>query len=142
MAKAIRVFELSRELGVRSKDVLDKCRAEGIELKNHMAALSAGLEATIREWFSEAGGEHTAVETTEHVDLQEAKAKAKKARRRKTKKQLEDEAVASALEKAEKSAEESATETEGEEESSAPAEAATAVAEVEPRRTGSWPSVC
>jgi translation initiation factor IF-2 len=97
---ATRVFELARELGVRSKEVLDKCRAEDIELKNHMAALSAGLEETIREWFSEVGGAHTAVETTEQVDLEKAKAKAKKARRRKTKKQLEAEAEAQAVAKA------------------------------------------
>ncbi len=110
---ATRVFELAKELGVRSKEILDKCRAEDIELKNHMAALSAGLEETIREWFSE-GGSHTAVEKTEHVDLEEAKAKAKKARRRKTKKQLEDEAVAKALEDAaKKEAEKADAETAG-----------------------------
>ncbi len=83
MAK--RVFELARELSVRSKDVLTKCRAEGLELKNHMATLSAGLEATIREWFSELDDEtteHTAVETTEHVNLAEAREVARKTRRR------------------------------------------------------------
>ena len=84
MAK--RVFELARELGVRSKDVLVKCRAEGLELKNHMATLSAGLEATIHEWFAEADdgsdGSHTAVETTEHVNLAEAREEARKSRRR------------------------------------------------------------
>ena len=87
MAK--RVFELARELGVRSKDVLTKCRAEGLELKNHMATLSAGLEATIHEWFSEIGDDdaspHTAVETTEHVDLAEVRKEAKKARRKRSK---------------------------------------------------------
>ncbi|RKY26085.1 MAG: translation initiation factor IF-2 [Planctomycetota bacterium] len=83
---ATRVFELARELGVTSKVVLHKCRAEGIDLKNHMTALSAGLEETIREWFSADGGEHHAVETTEHIDLVEAKKKAAKARRRRSKK--------------------------------------------------------
>ncbi|MCD4823103.1 MAG: translation initiation factor IF-2 [Phycisphaerae bacterium] len=122
---ATRVFELARELGVRSKDVLEKCRAEGIELKNHMASLSAGLEETIRDWFSEEapGTEHTAVETTKHVDLEKAREKAKKTRRRKTKKQLEDEAIAEALAKEqEKQAEEEVAKAE---------EAATAVAAVE-----------
>jgi translation initiation factor IF-2 len=79
---ATRVFELAKELGVTSKDVLAKCAAEGLELKNHMAVLSAGLEATIREWFTEAPG-GTAVETTAHVDLSQARAKAKRQRRRK-----------------------------------------------------------
>ncbi|MBN1943433.1 MAG: translation initiation factor IF-2 [Phycisphaerae bacterium] len=92
---ATRVFELARELGVRSKDVLDKCCAEGIELKNHMAALSAGLEETIRDWFSGDARSHTAIETAEHVDLDEARKKAKKARRR-TKKTMESAAEAPA----------------------------------------------
>jgi hypothetical protein len=50
---AIRVFELAKELGVTSDMVLDKCRAKGIDLKNHMATLSRGLEADIRQWFAE-----------------------------------------------------------------------------------------
>ena len=78
---AIRVFELAKELGVTSKAVLDKCRAEEIDLKNHMAVLSAGLEATIREWFTE-GAVSNAVETTQHVDLEKEHVKAKRQRRR------------------------------------------------------------
>jgi len=78
---------------VTSKAVLEKCRAEGIELKNHMAALSAGLEATIHEWFSE-GAVGTAVETTEHVDLESARKKAAAARRRRKKKAAEEQAEA------------------------------------------------
>ena len=78
---ATRVFELARELGVTSKVILEKCNAEGLTLKNHMATLSAGLEATIREWFTE-GAVSTAVETTAHVDLGKARAEARKQRRR------------------------------------------------------------
>ena len=80
-----RIFELSREMGVTSKIVLEKCRAEGLDVKNHMAALSAGLEATIREWFSEAA-DGTAVENAEHIDLEKAhkKAAAQHRRRKKT----------------------------------------------------------
>ena len=66
MAK--RVFELAKDLDVTSKAILDKCRAEGIDLKNHMAALSAGLVATIVEWFSESASA-TAVEESEHINL-------------------------------------------------------------------------
>ena len=86
MAK--RVFELAREFGVQSKVVLAKCRAEGLEIKNHMSTLSAGLEATISEWFSE-GASKTAVETTEHVDLGSARKAAKKRRRKKADKAAE-----------------------------------------------------
>ena len=83
---ATRIFEIAREVGVTSKVVLTKCRDEGLEVKNHMAAVSVGLEATIREWFSEGAGEHSAVETTKHVDLKTARAEAKKTRRRSRKK--------------------------------------------------------
>ena len=78
---ATRVFELAQELSVTSKVILAKCRAEGLDIKNHMTALSAGLEATIREWFSE-GSTATAVETAEHVDLLTAREEARKSRRR------------------------------------------------------------
>ena len=90
MAK--RVFELARELGVTSKDVLTKCRAEGIELKNHMSAISAGLAATIHEWFSEAAT-GTAVETAQHVDLAAARRKAAAQRKRRKKAEAEAEAA-------------------------------------------------
>jgi len=82
---ATRVFELARELGVTSKVVLAKCRAEGLEIKNHMSTVSAGLEATICEWFSEGARAGTAVEVAEHVDLETARKEAAKRRRRKPK---------------------------------------------------------
>ena len=53
MAK--RINELAKELGIQSKAIIDKCKAEGISadvVKNHMATISAGLEASIREWFA------------------------------------------------------------------------------------------
>ncbi|MHC4984109.1 MAG: translation initiation factor IF-2, partial [Planctomycetota bacterium] len=80
MAK--RVFEIARELDVTSKTMLEKCRAEGLDVKNHMSTLSAGLEATLREWFGQATGESTAVETAEHVDLATARKEAAAQRRR------------------------------------------------------------
>jgi translation initiation factor IF-2 len=74
-----RLFQLAKELGVESKAIMDKCTAEGLDdIKNHMATISAGLEATIREWFTEAAGSvggSTAVETAAKVDLNKAKAK-------------------------------------------------------------------
>jgi len=78
---ATRVFEIARELDVTSKQVLEKCRAEGLDIKNHMSSVSAGLEATIREWFSEAQSA-TAVETTKHVNIAKAREEARKQRRR------------------------------------------------------------
>lgn len=66
--KKRRVHDLAKELQVESKAVIEKCRAEGIEVKNHMHVLSAGLEATIREWFSE-GTHSTTLEEASRVDL-------------------------------------------------------------------------
>ena len=83
MAK--RIFELARELGVTSKLMLGKCRAEGLDVKNHMSTVSAGLAATIHEWFSNMSTVGSAVETTDHVDLEKAHADAKKVRQRQKK---------------------------------------------------------
>ncbi|MBI9017774.1 MAG: translation initiation factor IF-2 [Phycisphaerae bacterium] len=74
MAK--RVHQLAKELGVKSTAIVTKCNAEGLDVKNHMATLSAGLEATIREWFS--GQElSTTVEESAPVDLEKVKTKKK-----------------------------------------------------------------
>ena len=73
-----RVYLLARELGVKSAAIVQKCQAEGLDVKNHMAVISAGLAATIREWFSE-GANITTVETAKKVDL--AKVKVKKERK-------------------------------------------------------------
>jgi len=72
VAKTLRVHTLAKELGVPSKAIIDKCNAEGVlpELKNHMAAISAGLAESIREWFS-SGEDVTTVEVAPIVDLEE-----------------------------------------------------------------------
>ncbi|MFO0838655.1 MAG: translation initiation factor IF-2 [Phycisphaerae bacterium] len=69
MSKTVRIHTLAKELNVNSKDILDKCAAEGIEVKNHMAAISLGLAESIREWFSVAADHHTTVEVAGPVDL-------------------------------------------------------------------------
>jgi len=59
-----RVYILAKELGVKSTAIVDKCKAEGLtQVENHMATISAGLAATIREWFSE-GTVSTSVENS------------------------------------------------------------------------------
>ncbi|RMD59972.1 MAG: hypothetical protein D6824_10185, partial [Planctomycetota bacterium] len=80
MAK--RIFEIAKELGVKSKAIVEKCKAEGVPgVKGHMSSVSAGLEATIREWFdAPAGGVATAVETAEHVDIEKVRATPRKAK--------------------------------------------------------------
>ena len=81
---AKRIFQVAKELGVKSTAIVAKCQAEGLDIKNHMSTLSAGLEATIREWFSE--GDHaTTVETSARVDLQKVKSKTTRKRKKKAK---------------------------------------------------------
>jgi len=71
-----RIYILAKELGVTSTAILQKCQDEGLDVKNHMSVISAGLAATIREWFSEAGGT-TSVETAEKVNLKKVRIKKK-----------------------------------------------------------------
>ncbi len=53
----VRVSQLAKELGVPSKDIVARCTTEGIEdVKQPQSTVSAGLAATIREWFAGAGG--------------------------------------------------------------------------------------
>ena len=75
MAKAKRVFQVAKQLGVSSKAIVEKCSAEGVpDITNHMSTVKVGLEATIHEWFGDAANEaHTAVETAEKVDLTKAR---------------------------------------------------------------------
>lgn len=79
-----RVYLLARELGVKSTAIIKKCQDEGlVEINNHMATVSAGLSATIREWFSE-GNNLTAVETAEKVDLERVRVKKPRGKKPKT----------------------------------------------------------
>ena len=80
-----RVHQIAKEMGVTSKDVVNKCISEGIpSISNHMSTLSAGLAATIREWFNEAGESASAVQVAAPVDVTKARAKAKKTVRKKS----------------------------------------------------------
>ena len=71
-----RVYILAKELGTKSSAIVKKCQDEGLDIKNHMSVISAGLAATIREWFSE-GENITTVETAEKVDLKKVRIKKK-----------------------------------------------------------------
>ncbi|MCF7958524.1 MAG: translation initiation factor IF-2 [Phycisphaerae bacterium] len=91
MAK--RIHQLAKELGIKSTAIVEKCQAEGLNIKNHMSTLSAGLDATIREWFSEGALTSTAVETTAKVDLDKVKSKPVR-RRKKTEEEGDDKSEA------------------------------------------------
>jgi translation initiation factor IF-2 len=82
-----RVYILAKELGVKSASIVKKCQDEGLDIKNHMSVIKAGLAATIREWFSE-DENVTTVEIADKVDLNKVRIKEKK------KKPAAEEAVA------------------------------------------------
>jgi len=83
LSDKLRVHTLSKELGVTSKAIIEKCKSEGVEgVTNHMSALSAGLAETIREWFSVADHK-TAVEEAAPVDIDAVRVKRRGTRRKK-----------------------------------------------------------
>ncbi len=78
---ATRIYILAKELGVKSSAIVRKCQDEGLDVKNHMSAISAGLAATIREWFSE-GDNVTTIETAKKVDLTTVRVRKKPVRQK------------------------------------------------------------
>lgn len=90
----VRIHTLAKELQVPSKVIIDKCQAEGIEVKNHMHVVSAGLEATIREWFSE-GAHTTTLEEASRVDLENLRIR--RAKKKAAKAQADNAAVVAAI---------------------------------------------
>ena len=107
MAEKLRVHMLSKDLGVTSKAILTKCKDESVEgVTNHMSTVSAGLAETIRQWFSEDGGSHTAVETAAPVDLKKVRKKTTRKRTKKKEDEKEEAATATATVEAPPEAEE------------------------------------
>ena len=82
---ATRVYILAKELGVKSSAIVNKAQDEGLDIKNHMSVISAGLAATIREWFSE-GENITTIETAKKVDLKKVRIKKEPKQKRPAKK--------------------------------------------------------
>ena len=78
-----RVYILAKELGVKSSAIVKKCQDEGLDVKNHMSVISAGLAATIHEWFSE-GENVTTIETSQKVDLEKVRVKKPKKKKAET----------------------------------------------------------
>ena len=52
--KGIKVKDIARELGLTSRQLIDRCRAEGIHVQNSITKLNPELERTIRGWFASA----------------------------------------------------------------------------------------
>jgi hypothetical protein len=49
--KGIKVKELARELGVTSRALIDRCRAEGVFVQNSITKLNRQTELKVRAWF-------------------------------------------------------------------------------------------
>ena len=43
-----KVYELAKEMGIASKDLIAKAAENGIELKSHMSNVTADVEAKLR----------------------------------------------------------------------------------------------
>ena len=90
---------MAKELDVKSTAIVEKCKAEGLtNVENHMSTLSAGLAATIREWFTE-GENVTTIEQSQKVDLK--KVRVPKRTRKKAAEPAPEAAPAVAIEQAE-----------------------------------------
>ena len=49
--KGIKVKDLARELAITSRQLIDRCRAEGIHVQNSITKLDPESERTVRSWF-------------------------------------------------------------------------------------------
>ncbi len=77
--KKVRITQVAKDLGVTTKDIIEKCISEGIEdVTTPQASIPLGLAETIKEWFG-GGGSTTATETSQAVNVAEAKKRAEKA---------------------------------------------------------------
>ena len=47
----IKVKALARELGVTSRTIIDRCRAEGYTVQNSVSRLHPDVEHKVREWL-------------------------------------------------------------------------------------------
>src|SRR5262245_4021099 len=58
----VRVYEMAKDVGLTNKDLVDKIRALGIEVKNHMSALEPDDVARVRRAIEKERHENTVVE--------------------------------------------------------------------------------
>lgn len=54
MPKAgIKIKELAKEIGITSRQLLNRCREEGVPVQNSITRLKPDLEKQIRSWFDD-----------------------------------------------------------------------------------------
>ncbi|QBD84835.1 translation initiation factor IF-2 [Clostridium tetani] len=89
----VRVYELSKELGISSKDLISLLKDEfSIEVKNHMSVVEEEDALLIKEFYGESAEENTEKDIEEkYGDLQEAQIKVVKKNRKNKVKKNDDE---------------------------------------------------
>ncbi len=50
--KGIKVKDLAKEVGITSRELIDRCRVEGIPAQNSITKLDRATEAKVRAWFN------------------------------------------------------------------------------------------
>ena len=58
----VRVYEVAKDVGLSNKDLVDKIRALGIEVKNHMSALEPDDVTRVKRALDKERHENTVVE--------------------------------------------------------------------------------
>ncbi|MCK4658992.1 MAG: translation initiation factor IF-2 N-terminal domain-containing protein [Phycisphaerae bacterium] len=53
--KGINVKDLAKELGITSRDIVSRCRAEGFPVQNSITRLTPEVERNVRAWFPPIG---------------------------------------------------------------------------------------
>src|SRR5688572_30355363 len=61
-AQKVRVYEVAKDVGLTNKDLVDKIRALGIEVKNHMSALEPDDVTRVKRAVEKERHENTVVE--------------------------------------------------------------------------------
>lgn len=49
--RAIKIKDLARELGVTSRALIDRCRAEGLRVQNSITKITPSQAEMVRAWF-------------------------------------------------------------------------------------------
>lgn len=52
MKQGIKVSDLAKELGTTSRQLIDRCRAEGVAVQNSITKLRPDQERRVRGWFA------------------------------------------------------------------------------------------
>lgn len=55
--KGIKIKDLSRELGVTSRVLIQRCRDNGLTVQNSVTKLAPHIERDVRGWFSQSGSD-------------------------------------------------------------------------------------